>query len=753
MRILFLFLFVLLFAHTDSFAQQNDTISKKTIQAVYVETAPKIDGSLDEDVWKNAPIAAEFTENEPYPNTPSDYKTEVKVVYTTEAIYVGAKMYDSSGDSVLRQLSVRDRIWSTNADNFAVLIDGMHTEQNFFEFVVTAAGVQGDASDGDYVWDAVWKSNTQIVDDGWIAEFEIPYSQLRFPRSSEQTWGINFARSVRRTREFSFWNKVNPQIDGFSRQFGLLKGIEKIKPPIRLSMTPYAAFYLQHTDDNDPSTRDWRPFGSAGADLKYGINESFTLDVALVPDFGDTQSDNFQFNLSPFEIYYEERRPFFTESIQLFQKADIFYSRRVGSRPTRYNWAEDQVGDGEELIKNPVRPQLVNALKVSGRTKKGLGIGLFNAITAPTKAQIQDSVSGDIRKLLTEPLTNYNVIVFDQQFRDNSYFSLINTSVFRPGKFTDAIVTGTDFRISFLDNSYAISGNGALSQQFLDTALHSQSYRNGYRYNLEFGKVGGNVRVFLRQAVASKQFDPNDLGFNTVNNYLNHQVEVAFNQYQPVWIYNSLWGGANIRYNMLYNPNAFVRAELNYRINGTFRNFLSAGLSGVYQPWGFHDYFEPRTDGRFWDKPAWSRFAAWFSSDYRKPFALDGNFSYRSFAGRNDAWNKAFVLQGELMPIIRFSDRLNMNIMNNTTVRNNNIGYVNTTDDGSIIFGARYRQDMINQIEMTYLFTNRMALSLRVRHYWGLAEYSKFYELADDGTLLTSTYNDNHNQNFNAFNL
>ena len=344
-----LLLLILLFCVGELVLGQVDSTGKKVIRATYIEKKPKIDGVLDEEVWQNTPIATDFIENSPNPGRASSQRTEVKVLYTTEGIYVGAKMYDTAPDSILKQLSVRDEQWNVNADRFGIYIDGMFTQQTDFTFMVTAAGVQIDANDGDAVWDAVWKSAVKIVDDGWVAEIEIPYSQLRFPKSDKQTWGINFGRIVRRSRQEFYWSEIDPTQGNAVQQQGLLKGIERIKPPIRLSFTPYIAGYLNHAYDGSTGTTTWTPNFSAGADMKLGINESFTLDVALIPDFGDVQSDNQVLNLSPFEVFFAERRPFFTEGVDLFGRANLFYSRRIGSTPARYHLVSSQL-DSTEYI-------------------------------------------------------------------------------------------------------------------------------------------------------------------------------------------------------------------------------------------------------------------------------------------------------------------------------------------------------------------------------------------------------------------
>lgn len=751
----FLCLWSLLFALSAQ-GQLPDTTAKKKLKAAYTSTAPKIDGILDDEVWKTAAVATDFIEKTPNPGQAATQKSEVRVLYTTEGIYVGAHLYDKAPDSILQQLSVRDEWSSVNADNFAIFIDGMYTQQTNFTFRVTAAGVQIDANNGDEVWDAVWKSAVKIVDDGWIVEIEIPYSQLRFPRSEEQIWGINFGRTVRRSRQEFYWSEIDPTQGNEVQQQGLLTGIERVKPPVRLSFTPYVAGYLNHQYDG--SKHILTPAFSAGADMKYGINESFTLDVALVPDFGDVQSDNLVFNLSPFEIFYEERRPFFTEGVELFGLANLFYSRRIGSRPVRYRWARDQVQQGETLIRNPEKPYLINALKVSGRTKKGLGLGLFNAVTAPTFAEIED-VNGERRTLETESFTNYNVVVVDQQFWKHSFVSLINTSVIRFGNYTDAVATGTQFKVADKKNLYGVEGSAAFSSRFLDQDLHSKRQQLGYRYNVSFQKFSGNFRFGVRQQTMSKDYNINDMGFVGRTNFINTSAWVRYNTFKPFGYILRSWSSLDFSYEMLYNPAVFTRIQVGGEWGATLRNFLSLGADFRVEPVGYNDYFEPRTPGRHWAKPTWSRINFWFSSDYRKAFALDGGFNYRRFWGEG-AWAASDVIFGRLKPLIRFSDHFNMIIEGGVTVRRNSLGFVTkTTLNGdpteSIIFGSRFRQDVETSIAGNYLFTNKISLTLRLRHYWALVDYGDrpFYLLTEDGGMEPSSYEGEHNTNYNVFNI
>lgn len=734
---------------------QIDSTGKRVLHTVYVEKGPKIDGVLDDSVWMYAPVATDFTENTPNPGTKPSQRTEVKVLYTTEGIYIGAKMYDTAPDSILKQLSVRDISGNVNADNFSVYIDGMYTQQMDFEFTVTAAGVQIDKNNGDGVWDAVWKSAVKIVKDGWVAELEIPYSQLRFPKNDEQIWGINFGRTIRRSREEFYWSAIDPRKGNAVQQQGLLKGIERIKPPVRLSFTPYIAGYLNHSYNGATKETKWTPNFSAGADMKYGINESFTLDVALVPDFGDVQSDNLVFNLSPFEIYYAERRPFFTEGVNLFSRAGLFYSRRIGSTPERAGLVSGELDSTEFVTKNPDKPYLINALKVSGRTKKGLGLGLFNAVTAPAFAEIQND-SGQTRSYETESFTNYNVVVADQQFWKHSFVSLINTSVVRFGGYTDAIATGTQFKIADKGNNYGVVGNASMSHRFLDTLKHGKAYDNGYRYSFTFQKFSGNFRFGVGQSTMSKHYNINDLGFVGRTNFINNNAWVSYNTYKPFGLILRMWTRLNFSYEMLYNPAVFTRVQFGGNWGATLKNFLTIGADFRVEPVGYNDYFEPRTDGRVWRKPTWTRINFWFSSDYRKAFALDGGFNYRRFWG-GGAWASSDVFSGNIKPLIRFNDHFNMVLRAALTVRRNSLGYVTKTSDSTgeehIVFGSRFRQDLETSIAANYLFTNKISLTLRVRHYWAMVDYNQFYFLNQEGYLNETSYTGNHNTNYNAFNI
>ena len=365
--------------------QESDSISRKKIHIPKISQAPKIDGILDDTAWGNAPIASDFIERQPNNGKPipDSLRTEVKVVYDDLGIYFGATLYDPEPDKILKELTERDGIG--NDDFFFILLNGYNDRQQSLQFIVTAAGVQYDAKmtngNEDASWNGVWYSAVKINDDSWVAEIFIPYSEVRFSEKDVQVWGLQMEREFRRTRTRYSWNFVDNSKGAFSIYDGEIHGIQNIDSPTRLSFQPYLSGYLNNYDGESEF------IFNGGMDLKYGINDAFTLDMVLIPDFGQTKFDASVLNLTAFETQYAEQRPFFTEGTEMFSKGNLFYSRRVGGAPGLY----PNLSEHEEIMEFPGRVDLINALKVSGRTSKNLGIGIFNAVTEKTYAKIRNA--------------------------------------------------------------------------------------------------------------------------------------------------------------------------------------------------------------------------------------------------------------------------------------------------------------------------------------------------------------------------
>ena len=735
---------------------QLQATAKRTGEAI------KIDAKLDELGWQQANSVGDFMQLEPSPYTPSLQKAEVKILYDDKAIYIGAHLYDSSPDSIMKQMTERDNIGIT--DWFAVVIDAYQDGQNGVGFVVTPAGIQmdlkysavdgsGGAISGDENWDAVWDSQARIVEDGWMIEMSIPFSAIRFPNKDVQLWNINFARMIRRYRETSYWNEVRPDIDGFLNQSGRLAGIENVKAPLRLSATPFLVTYGEWYHDKDATqANSWARSISGGMDVKYGINDAFTLDMTLIPDFGQARSDNQVLNLSPFEVRFDENRQFFTEGTELFNKGGLFYSRRVGGRPIRNSEVYDQLSDFEEVTDNPQEAQLYNATKVSGRTNGGLGIGLFNATSQRTLAKIENTETGSTRSFETNPLTNYNVLVFDQNLKNNSSVTLINTNVMRDGVTYDANSTGALFSLRNKANSYAMSGGYKLSQKYfsgkeLTSGVDSIGLGNAYSFSV--GRTSGKFQYGLEYDVESRDYDPNDLGFLFSPNERYVGLSGSYNIFKPFGNFNRMRLRGSIDYSRLVKPNVFTNAGFELNFFAVTKNFFGFGAWTYIEPVATYDYFEPRSNfERYYTFPTSSNFGGFVSSDYRKVFAYDIRSNFRKFNadGRYD-FNVSFS------PRVRISDRLSFILNSSFSLQNNNEGYVDKEDDGAIIFGVRDLNTIENILNAKYIFTNNMSLTFRLRHYWSVAEYSSFGQLTEDGKLAPTDYHNFRDNSFNAFNI
>ncbi len=739
------FIIFLLYTLSGFAALANDE-PPKDFFATRIETPPKIDGQLDEAVWQHVRCPATgFVQRSPNPGKSPSLPTEVVVLYDNTSIYIGATLYDIAADSIMREFTSRDN--TGFSDLFGVYFDTYDDDINAFEFLVTAAGVQFDrrwtAMGADRSWNAGWLSEVRIDENNWYVEMEIPFSALRFPKTPIQEWGVNFRRTIRRKNEHDYWNNIDPQETGFVNQFGKLSGITNIKSPVRLSVSPYLSAYADHYSGagEGASTSSQRLNG--GMDIRYGINDAFTLDMILVPDFGQVVADNQVLNLSPFEVRFNENRQFFKEGTDLFEKGGYFYSRRVGGRPLLYGKADDNLGENEELISNPTESSLINATKISGRTTKGLGIGYFNGLTSQMNAVIRDNETGETREVLTDPLTNYSVFALDQNLKNNSYVSLVNTNVMRQGSHYDANLTGTAFRFATQGNTYALSGRGAVSQKY---GLEDGD-EFGHSYQLSLSKTSGNLRASVSNYVESDTFDPNDLGFMRANNEVRTSANIGYNFYEPFWQFLNLYTDLDITYRRLYDPSVFTSFNVGTRVRGTFKNFMDFSINYQTAPTRRYDYFEPRVDGRYVVEPSYNQVSFSLRSDNRNRFILGSSVSYTNF-DFDDMEN--FYLS--FNPSIRVNNKLAFSSFVSLSNRNGNIGYA--AHEGDLItFGKRDINTINNIFNTKYTFNNKMGLTFRMRHYWSAAEYEEFYTLGKKGNLLESDFSENENRNYNAFNI
>ncbi len=737
--------------YSNAFSQQpvpKILPAKRTTQPV------KIDGLITEEAWKDAAVMTDLIEFRPKVGDREDpaNRTIAYLMYNDEGIYFGGYCYERSRDSIASELVGRDG-FGTN-DYIGIIFDTYYDKLNGFEYFVTPLNEQWDAKmspptptteSEDFTWNAVWKSGAVIHNDGWSFEMFIPYSAIRFAKKDIQNWGFNITRRKRKTEEQFTWNPIDPTVNGFLTQEGIWKDISNIKPPLRLQFSPYFSTYVNHfPSHNVPDVKSWTSSVNGGMDLKYGINQAFTLDATLIPDFGQVQSDNQVLNLTPFEVKYNENRSFFTEGTELFGKGDLFYSRRIGGTPLHYDEVQGALNVDEHIVKNPLETKLINAAKFSGRTQKGLGIGIFNAITAPQYAIVEDD-AGKQREIETSPLTNYNIIVLNQSLKNNSSISFINTSVWRSGADYDANVMAGLFDFNDKKNMWNVGGKIANSR--LINAGPGGKTISGYDHNIYFGKTSGRFNFSLTQELSNDKFNTNDLGYFTFNNFLDHSLWAGYRWIKPTSWYNNIYFNFNAYYSRQLTPSAYRSANVNVNVNGQLKNLWYAGISLAYEP-EYNDFNEPRVAGRFFR--GWkSRIAdAWFQTNEAKKYMLYMELLYvdRSlFNGKRYQYN--FTQR------YRFNNKLSITHNLYAEPQANNIGFA-AIDGSDVIFGRRDRNAIENILNIKYNFNPRSGLTARVRHYWSKVNYKEFFTLQQDGSLLAnSSFILNENQNVNFFNV
>ena len=718
---------------------------KKTLQAQIISQSISIDGKLDEDAWANAHVASDFVMFEPDNGKaiPNPKRSEIKVLYNNDAIYIGAMLYDDEPDKILKEISQRDNFGT--ADIFGVFINGFNDGQQNFEFFVSAADVQGDcimtdANGEDFTWDAVWISKATLSNKGWIVEIKIPYAALRFSAENKQTWGINFFREIKRERKKYTWNLIDTKIGTFTQQNGNLEGIENIKPPTRLFFMPYASYYLNAGEGQ-------KTYGTlkGGMDIKYGINDAFTLDAILIPDFGQTKYDDQILNLGPFEQQFNENRAFFTEGTDLFNKGNMFYSRRIGGQPS----VDPDLNDDEEIIETVQNVNLINALKVSGRTKNGLGIGVLNAVTEKTFAVIQDTISGETRRAVVEPLTNYNVLVLDQRFRKNSSVTLINTNVSRNTHYRDANVTGLAWDLNTKANTYNVSGTVKYS------LINAEEDKNGIYSTIGFAETSGKYRYSFGSDFVSKNFDPNDLGINFYTNYYNFYGNANYRILNPTKLFNTFKINLNLYSEFNKESGKIQDNSINANVNLTTvkNNYYGAGIT--FYPLESYDYYEPRAENRYVALPQRIEWWGSISTNYNYKFALDLNPTLLFF---NESGRMTYGV--DIGPRYRFNDKLLLTYTFSYLRKDNNKGYIDSVDADdnentpeTIVFANRNVITYSNTLGGKYAINSAMTLNLAVRQYWSYAENKDILELEQNGSLSSyPQYTENKNSSFYSWN-
>ena len=373
---------------------------------------PVIDGKLDDECWKHGTWAGDYHQWIPREGAKPTYPTEFNIQYDDKNIYVAFRGFDGEPDKINRFAGVRDEYVG---DMMGVTFDSYRDYRTGFEFTITAWGQKIDLilfnpMNWDFNWNPVWKGKVGMEDSAWVAEMEVPLSQLRYSNQDEQVWGMHTWRWISRLQEESNWEKQSKTGPGMLYNFGELRGIQGLKKSRRLEIMPFALGELKtfEKETGNPFTENGRSWGgNAGLDAKIGVSSNFTVDLTVNPDFGQVESDPSVMNLTAFETFYEEKRPFFLEGLTIFDydfdDQTLFYSRRIGHSPSL------TVDPNENLfVETPDKTTILSAVKFSGTTSKGLSVGVIQSLTANEFARVSDT-SGNRSNIKVEPLTSYTV--------------------------------------------------------------------------------------------------------------------------------------------------------------------------------------------------------------------------------------------------------------------------------------------------------------------------------------------------------
>ncbi|HEX2968315.1 MAG TPA: DUF5916 domain-containing protein [Bacteroidales bacterium] len=562
-------------AQTQDTTKRNVTLKQPEYTTSRLVTEkPVIDGKLDDECWKHGTWAGDYTQFTPNEGAKPTYPTTLNIQYDDKNLYVAFRAYDGEPDKIVRMAGVRDE---TVGDMVGFTLDSYRDYRTGFEFTITAWGQKVDLvlfnpMNWDFNWNAVWKGKTGLEDSAWVAELEVPLSQLRYSKKDEQVWGMHTWRWISRLSEESNWEKQSKTGPGMLYNFGELKGISGLKPSRRLEIMPFTLGELNtmKEESGNPFTKNGRLWkGNAGLDAKIGISSNFTVDLTINPDFGQVESDPSVMNLTAFETFYDEKRPFFLEGLTIFDydfdEQNLFYSRRIGHAPSLTIYPDEN-----RFVKTPDKTSILSAVKFSGTTSKGLSIGLIQSVTANQKAKLSD-LQGNRSTAQTEPLTSYTI------GRIQKGFSAGNTIL--GGMITSTNRFINDPSLEFLSHDAYTGGLDLLhhmkDKEFFIDAKLTGSFINGTKESIRrlqensahyfqrpgmiylgydttetrMSGVGGRVKVgkgskgFWRYSTAITWASPglelNDLGYMRMADDISQENEVTYLINQPVSIFHS----------------------------------------------------------------------------------------------------------------------------------------------------------------------------------------------------------------------
>jgi len=736
-------------------------LPKKRYKATRISDPPVIDGTLDEPVWQSGEWTDDFTQNEPYNGRPASQRTEFKILFDDDNIYFGIKNFDTDPDSIVNRLTRRDQ---TDGDMAGVIFDSFHDRRTGFLFGVASSGVKWDimlTEDGqneDESWDPNWWVKTSVNNEGWIAEMKIPFSQVRFDKNSDDVWGLEVARVLYRRDETDFWQHISSDAAGLVHHFGELSGLNGIKPRKIFDITPYGVAKVE-TFKKEPGNpfsfmEKGRRYGiNGGLDAKIGVTNNMTMDLSINPDFGQVEADPSEVNLSAYETFFSEKRPFFIEGNNITNfnigigdgdsgNDNLFYSRRIGRQPVgdptlKDNWYADI----------PTATTILGAAKLTGKTRNGLSLGFVEAVTAGERALI-DTAGGRIRELV-EPLTNFFIGRVQRDFKDgNTIVGAIFTGTNRD---TDASLWksdvdagmedylhksaysgGIDFTQYFKEKAWSFNLNTAFSQVNGTREAIARTQKSSARYfqrpdndhtefdpdrtslfgsggRMQITKNDGHLNIMAVVKWKTPGFETNDLGYMQTADEMLSVFWAGYNVWDPKGIYRS-WNINGDVY--LVNDFGGLVTGKGFEWNASmgFKNYWNAWTGGNIQ--SNSKSASILRGGPMMEVPGTIRARFGFSTDYRKKLTFE--YFFNGSLGFEEASNSLYTEVGVSYKPINY---LSLNLSPGFSKSFSELQYVTRVSyNGSdrYVFASIDRRTLSASFRLNFNLTPDLTLQ-----YWG----------------------------------
>lgn len=777
MKILFLMLFL-----TGFIISFSQTPEKRNYNTDFTNTAPVVDGLPDDECWNLVEWSGDFIQIQPEENKPPSQKTDFKILYDDNNLYVFIRAFDTEPDKISRIMSRRDYF---EGDFVEIAIDSYYDKQTAFSFSAMASGAKGDEAvtqDGnnwDSSWNPIWFLKTSFNGEGWCAEMKIPFSQLRFGNKDEHTWGIQLSRHIYRLEERSRWQYIPKGSPGMVSLFGELKGIKNIKPARTIELLPYTVARHERYEkiEGNPFMDGRNTAFSAGLDGKAAITNDLTLDFSINPDFGQVEADPSEVNLTAFETQFSERRPFFIEGKNIFEfqpsqiivinniaSDNLFYSRRIGRYPHYYpSTSENEYAD------IPEASTIIAASKLSGKTRKGLSIGIMESITADEKAVIDNGITR--RKESVEPFTNYFVGRLMQDFNKGEtvlggMFTAVNRDINNPELdylHRAAYTGGLDFQHRWKDRTWYVAAKTIFSnvkgkeEAIINTQRSSARYfqrpdaeylsvdssltsLSGYGATLKLGKTSQKKLQFETSvSLRSPGLETNDIGYMRYTDVIHHGTWAGYYMRNPFTIFNNFY--LNLNYWMYWNfSGKLLSTNANLNFNSQFKNrwWMNGSISAA----GENVSVNLLRGGPSFISPGNKMYQFNLSSDQSKKISVYAGNYY----SRGDA--KSYTYREFWTGInLKPANSLSLSVNPGFSSQSSELQYVTTSamdDDNRYLF-ARLDQKTLNlTLRVNYTINPELTIEYYGQPFISAGKYSNF-------KMITNPQAERFNERFHTF--